>query len=107
MKILYLSVFLTLFLLNLARATQTRDSLLPRMNNAALSVLTQNFTVTKNFVVKKTYLDSSGMSVAPRVISDITYVDGLGRKLQDIQVNGSPGELLILFCLMCTGYKGG
>ena len=76
------------------------------MNNAALSVLTQNFTVTKNFVVKKTYLDSSGMSVAPRVISDITYVDGLGRKLQDIQVNGSPGGTADIILPYVYGVQG-
>ena len=50
----------------------------------------QQYTVTKNYVVVKKYLDPTTSIASPRTTFDMTYLDGLGRKLQDIQVSGSP-----------------
>ena len=59
-----------------------RDSVPRRMSNSLPA-----YTPTMNHVVEKIFLDESG----DRFVSNVTYLDGFGRKLQAIQVNGSPG----------------
>ncbi len=59
-----------------------RDSAVRQTSNSLPA-----YTPTKNYVVEKIFLDESG----ERCVSNVTYLDGFGRKLQVIQVNGSPG----------------
>ena len=48
---------------------------------------------TRNYTAERTYMDASSQtgSGAARIVNDIVYTDGFGRKEQDIQIGGSPG----------------
>ena len=50
-----------------------------------------HYTSTENYVVETVYLDPTSTGTTDRTVSDVTYLDGFGRPLQEIQVNGSPG----------------
>lgn len=50
-----------------------------------------NYTSTRNYVVEKIYIDPTKNNSLARSVSNVTYLDGLGRKLQEIQVGGAPG----------------
>ena len=50
-----------------------------------------HYTSTENYVVETVYLDPTTTSTTARTVSDVTYLDGFGRPLQEIRVNGSPG----------------
>ena len=50
-----------------------------------------NYTDKRNYTAEKTYLDAtSQIGSSARIINDVTYTDGFGRKWQEIQVGGSP-----------------
>jgi len=46
----------------------------------------QNFDTSHSYVSKRIYLNEEGT----RYIDNVTYLDGFGRKLQEVQVKGSP-----------------
>ncbi|WP_255301832.1 RHS repeat domain-containing protein [Butyricimonas sp. Marseille-P3923] len=50
-----------------------------------------HYTSTANYVVETVYLDPTSPGTTARTVSNVTYLDGFGRPLQEIQVNGSPG----------------
>lgn len=52
----------------------------------------QQYSITKNYVVETIYLDTTGPGPSARTVSNVTYLDGFGRKLQEIQVGGTPGK---------------
>ena len=50
-----------------------------------------HYTSTENHVVETSYLEPSTSVSNAKTINDVTYLDGFGRKLQEIQVHASPG----------------
>jgi len=46
----------------------------------------QNFDTSHSYVSKRIYLNEEGT----KYIDNVTYLDGFGRKLQEVQVKGSP-----------------
>ena len=46
----------------------------------------QNFDTSLSYVSKRIYLNEEGT----KYIDNVTYLDGFGRKLQKVQVKGSP-----------------
>jgi len=51
-----------------------------------------HYTSTENHVVEMMYLDPTTSVSGARAINNVTYLDGFGRKLQEIQVHASPGN---------------
>ena len=51
-----------------------------------------HYTSTEPHVVETIYLDPTTSGDGARTINNVTYLDGFGRKLQEIQVNASPGN---------------
>lgn len=57
-----------------------------------------NYTAKPNSIVEKIYQDPTTTTVVARSRSNTIYYDGLGRKLQEIQVGGSPdgtGDIIL------------
>ena len=52
----------------------------------ALWATGQNFDTSHSYVSKRIYLNEEGT----KYIDNVTYLDGFGRKLQEVQVKGSP-----------------
>ena len=50
-----------------------------------------NYTNTKSCTVETIYLDPASSGSSVRTVNNVTYLDGFGRKLQEIQVGGVPG----------------
>ena len=51
-----------------------------------------HFSYMENHVVEMMYLDPTTSVSGARAINNVTYLDGFGRKLQEIQVHASPGN---------------
>ena len=43
-----------------------------------------------NYTVVKTYLDATTSTASPRFVTDASYLDGLGRVVQEVAVGASP-----------------
>ena len=68
------------------------------------------YTKTRNYTAERTYMDASSQtgSGAARIVNDIVYTDGFGRKEQEIQIGGSPGGKSAYTCSTyssCSRYK--
>ena len=46
--------------------------------------------VPTNYTVVKTYLDATTSTASPRFVTDASYLDGLGRVVQEVSVGASP-----------------
>ncbi|WP_065220585.1 MULTISPECIES: RHS repeat domain-containing protein [Butyricimonas] len=90
-RIYFIAIFIAFFL-NRVEAREVRDSVTTTSRGDILLLTTlPSYTTTQNYVVEKVFLDPSTTTSSPRVINNVVYLDGFGRKLQEIQVGGSPG----------------
>ena len=65
-----------------------------------------HYTSTEHHVVETIYLDPTTSGEGARTISNVTYLDGFGRKLQEIQVNASPGNTSDIVQVYRYGVQG-
>lgn len=88
---MYLLTLSIISFLTKAEAIETRDSVLVPLNLgiSLLSTTIQSYTMTKNYVVEKVYLESAASAAGARFVNNVVYLDGFGRKMQEIQVGGA------------------
>ena len=65
-----------------------------------------HYTSTEHHVVETIYLDPTTSGEGARTINNVTYLDGFGRKLQEIQVNASPGNTSDIVQVYRYGVQG-
>ena len=65
-----------------------------------------HYTSTESHVVETIYLDPTTSGEGARTINNVTYLDGFGRKLQEIQVNASPGNTCDIVKVYRYGLQG-
>ena len=63
-----------------------RNILITLFLSLALWATGQNFDTSHSYVSERIYLNEEGT----KYIDNVTYLDGFGRKLQEVQVKGSP-----------------
>ena len=64
-----------------------RNTLLLLLLSLCLCASGQTYDTSHSYISERIYLDESGT----KYVDNVTYLDGFGRKLQEIQVKASPG----------------